>query len=121
MTEHTTKVPSRERIADVLGFLLAAVFMLSAFTKLLSFKFQQDRFERWGYSAVVMITVGVIEFLAVFWLLYPPESRKAAWVLIILMTAATFTLLANGEFLYALVPTSVAATLGLFVYLRGNV
>ena len=108
----------RSVISWVIQILLAAVYVLAAFGKLISKPQVIEMFRHWGFPDQFYLLIGVLEVLGAMGLLVPRMARYAAAGLIVLMIGATATHLINGEGLQVLRPLIFIVFLALVVYLR---
>jgi putative oxidoreductase len=108
----------RSVISWVIQILLAAVYVLAAFGKLISKPQVIGMFRHWGFPDKFYLVIGVLELLGAIGLLIPRLASYAAAGLIVLMIGATATHLINGEGLQVLRPLLFIVFLALVVYLR---
>lgn len=108
----------RSVISWVIQILLAAVYVVAAFGKLISRPKVIKMFRHWGFPDKFYLVIGVLELLGAIGLLIPRMAGYAAAGLIVLMVGAAATHLINGEGLQVLRPLLFIVFLAVVVYLR---
>lgn len=95
----------------------AAVFAIAGIGKLRGAMI--GRFEEWGYTPGLALTIGVLELVGALALLYPRSAAASALGLIVIMFGALGTHLLAGEYLAALAPLLLLGLLGFVLFGRG--
>lgn len=102
----------------IIQVVVALLFIMMAFPKLMSDPETVANFARWGLPAKMYLVIGMFELLGAIGLLIPKTSALAAIGLILIMIGALFTHLTHGEMLMSLMPIMVMALLGFVVFVR---
>ena len=102
----------------IIQILIAGLFLMMGFGKLMSDPEVVANFTRWGMPNKMYLVIGFFEVLGAIGLLIPRLSELAATGLIVIMIGALFTHLTHNEVGMAVVPLVIIVLLGVIVFLR---
>lgn len=96
------------RIASRLAAItLGVIALVAGVTKFFAVGLQVELFEYLGLSRTWMYAAAALEVFAAIQLLSPSETRRGAFVLMAVMSTAAALHLFQGDYMFALLPTSM--------------
>lgn len=96
------------RVASrVAAMTLGVIALIAGVTKFFAFGFQVEFFGYLGLSKTWMYAAAALEVFAAIQLLSPSETRRGAFVLTAVMSTAAALHFFQGDYLFALLPTSM--------------
>ena len=102
-----------------LSALLSLMFLVPACFKLFDVSIAVEHFAKWGIPVRMMHFIGVSELAGAIGLLVPRTRLAASFSLFLLMIGGLLTHVANGEYVFALMPIVYGA--GLLVVMKQSV
>lgn len=112
------KTGAKRIVAWVVSVLLAILFLLAGFGKVVADPGWIERFAAWGYPAWMVRLIGLVEVIGAILLLVPRASQYAIALLMFLMMGAAYTHFAAAEGAAILRPALFFGLLGLVFWLR---
>ncbi len=101
-----------------MNWILAAFFAVGAFANITASGQAREEYQRWGYPEWFHYVTGTLELAVAVFLVFP-ATRLAGYALgVVVMGAATTTLLFHAEYFHALAPLIVLTFISVNAWLN---